>query len=167
MARSIACLSVAFSLWMIMTGTAAGQAAVESSVVAAGVSTAAAPASGIGGAISGLAATFEKAVSAGQQGSDAQSVVMTTAGTAVKHSATAARTRVRSTRIPPAPAPKWEDPSGIQAGLSYGEMVRRFGPPALEIVGDVGRSLTYSGPNGAFQIEVRDEKVTSIEKPKS
>lgn len=150
-----------------MTGTAAGQAAVESSVVAAGVSTAAAPASGIGGAINGLAASLEKAINAGQQGSDAKSVVTATSGTAAKHSPEGARTGLRSTHTPPAPAPKWEDPSGIQAGLSYGEMVRRFGPPSLEIVGDVGRSLTYSGPNGAFQIEVRDEKVTSIEKPKS
>ena len=167
MARSIACVAVASALWMTMTGTAAGQAAVESSVIAAGTSTAAASAAGIGGAISGLASTFEKTVRAGQQDSDANSIIVISAPAAGKRSSTAARKRLRSTDTPPAPAKKWEDPGGIQAGLSYGDLVRRFGPPSMEIVGDEGRSLTYSGPNGAFQVEVRDEKVASVEKPKS
>jgi hypothetical protein len=151
----------------MMPGTAAGQATVEYSLGAARAATTTAPARGIGEAISGLAASFDKVVKEGQQGSDVTPAASTTSRTAAKYSSTAGKTPSRSTHSPRPPAPSWEDPSGIQAGLSYGEMVRRFGPPALEISGEVGRSLTYSGTNGRYQIEVQDEKVASIEKPKS
>lgn len=159
MARSTACL-VSFSLWLTMAGTAAGQAAVEYGLGAARAATTAAPAKSVGKTISGLAGRLDKAVKAGQQRSDAKPVAAITAKPA-------AQTPTPSAHTPPLPAPNWEDPSGIQTGLSYGELVHRFGPPALEITGAAGRSLTYSGKNGAFQLGVQDQKVTSIEKPKS
>src|ERR1017187_9923614 len=165
MARSIAGFSVAFSLCIMMAGAAAGQAMVEYSLGAARAATTAAPAKGIGDAIGGLAGSLDKAVKAWQQDSDGKPAAATTTETAVRNTSRAVKTS-RSAHISPPPASNREDPSGIQAGLNYGEMVRRFGPPALEISDDVGRSLTYSGKTGAFQIEVRDEKVTSIEKPK-
>jgi hypothetical protein len=163
MARSIACFSIVFSLGIITSGTAAGQATVEAGLGAARAATTTAPARGIGDAVSGLAASLDKIVKAGQD-SDAKSNGVTAVET-IRYSSTAAKTRSRSTSK--SPAPNWEDPSGIQAGLAYGEMVRRFGPPALEITDEDGRALTYSGKNGAFQVLVRDDKVASIEKPKS
>jgi hypothetical protein len=150
-----------------MSGTAAGQAVVEYGLGAGRAATTAAPAKGIGQAISGLADSLDKAVKGGQQVSDAHPITTTTVTPAVKKPSSAARTPSPSALNSPPPAPNWEDPSGIQTGLSYGELVRRFGPPALEISGEEGRSLTYSGKNGAFQLEVQGEKVASIVKPRS
>jgi hypothetical protein len=161
MARLIGYLPVSFSLWLAMAGTALGQATVEYGLGAARAATTAAPGKGIGKAMSGLAGSLEKAVKAGQQGSDAQA----TPAAAKKTSATA-NAPSPSINTPPPPAPNWEDPNGISTGLGYEELVRRFGPPALEISGVAGRSLTYSGRDGTFQLEVQDGKVTSIEKPK-
>lgn len=164
MARSITCLLGSFFLWLTITGTAAGQAAVEYGIGAAHAATTAAPAQGIGKAMSGLAGSLDKAVKAGQQASDGQPVAATNTKTAAK---TTAKTMSPSAHTSPPPVQTWEDPSGIQTGLSYGELVRRFGPPALEISGEMGRFLTYSGKNRAFQLEVQDGKVTSVLAPKS
>jgi hypothetical protein len=65
-----------------------------------------------------------------------------------------------------AAASKWEDPSGIETGLSYDELLRRFGRPSLAITSETGRTLTYSGKGGAYHVELEDEKVASVRKPK-
>jgi hypothetical protein len=170
----MACLSISIWLWLTMAGTAAGQAVVEAGLGAAGSATAAASSRSVGNAISGLAGSLDKAIKAGQQDSDAPPAASSTVapGKAVP----AAKTPSSSSPLSPSshtahaaapPAPKWEDPSGIQAGLSYAELVRRFGPPALEISGETGRSLTYAGKDGTFRLDVVGDQVTSIRKPKS
>ena len=159
MARSIAYALVSFPLWLAMSGTAAGQTAVEAGLGAARAATTAAPAKGIGKAMSGLAGSLEKTVQARRQSSDGLPAGAATARTA-------AGTLSPSAKDAPPDAPDWEDPSGIQTGIGYPELVRRFGP-ALEITDELGKSLTYSGKAGVFQVEVRDGKVTSIVRPKS
>lgn len=149
-----------------MTGTASGQAVVESGLGAARATTTTAPAKGIGKAISGLADSLDKAVAAGQQVSEAHSRAETLPKSTAKVSSSAKRPLAPANLSSP-PAASWEDPSGIKPGLSYTELLRRFGPPTLEITGEAGKSLTYFGNSGAFQLDVRDEKVTSIEKAKS
>lgn len=149
MARSIAYLSISFSLWLTMAGTAWGQAAVEAGLGAGRAATTAAPARGVGKAIGGMVGSLDKVIKAGQV-SDAQPVAPGTVEPAAK----------------PAPASKWEDPSGIETGISYAELVRRFGPAALEISGEMGRTLTYSGKNGAYHVDVEGDKVTEVRKPK-
>jgi hypothetical protein len=168
----MACLSISIWLWLTMAGTAAGQAVVEAGLGAAGSATAAASSRSVGNAISGLAGSLDKAIKAGQQDSDAPSAA---SSTVVPKAAPAAKTPPSSSSSPSShtanaaapPPPKWEDPSGIQAGLSYAELVRRFGPPALEISGETGRSLTYAGKDGTFRLDVVGDQVTSIRKPKS
>ena len=182
MARSIACISAVFSLWIITPGAAVGQAAVEYAHGAGRAGTTAAPARGIGETIRGLAASFDKITG---QSSEAKPIVTTTvvrtrnapraarlASTTARPSAAATRLSARGTITTlggtPAARPAvthWEDPKGIATGLSYGDLVRRFGPPAMEITGDGARSLTYPGPSGGYQIELRGEKVASIVKP--
>lgn len=166
MARLNGYLAVSFSLWLAMAGTAMGQATVEYGLGAGRAATTAAPGKSIGKAMSGLAGSLEKAVKAGQQGSDAQATRAAAAKPAAKGSSSTDKTPSPAINTPPPPAPNWEDPNGISIGLSYAELVRRFGPPALEITGAAGISLTYSGKDGTFQLEVQDRKVTSIEKPK-
>jgi hypothetical protein len=66
---------------------------------------------------------------------------------------------------PPPPAPTYEDPAGIQAGLAYDELLRRFGPPSLEILtGPGARSLDYSTRDGEVRVECQDGKVIAARK---
>jgi hypothetical protein len=65
MTRSIAFLSVSFSLWLAVAGVAYGQAAVEAGLGAARAATTTAPAKGLGKSMSGLAGSLDKALKAG------------------------------------------------------------------------------------------------------
>ena len=158
MTRSLACFSVSFSLWLAMAGPAAGQAVVEAGLGAAGAATAAGPAKGIGKSMSGLSVALDKAFKQGQRVSDEQPLAATTAKPAAKTLSTTASAS-------PEPPPNWEDPSGVEAGLGYEELVRRFGPPTMAITNSAGRSLTYQGKDGVFLVEVRDGVVAAIVKP--
>jgi len=175
MARSLASLSVSVSLWLAMAGTAAAQATVEYGLGAARGSMSAAPAKGVGNAIGGLAGSLEKLFKSGPSGSEteAESARPTPVRKTVTKSAPAAAKARTPAPAPsaveaaPPPKPNWEDPAGIQTGMSYQDLVSRFGPPALAISGDEGRLLTYAGKSGSLQLEVQDDIVTSIQKPKS
>jgi hypothetical protein len=158
MARSIRYFLGALALWICMACTAEGQTAVEAGMGAARAATTTAPAKGIGKSMSGFAGSLDKAVRGGQQGSGRPSEGKAAARTTAETLSTPAKGALPA-------GPSREDPSGIQTGLSYQELVRRFGPPAMEITSELGTSLTYSGKSGLFQLEVRDGKVVSIEKP--
>ncbi len=116
---------------------------------AARAATTTAPASGIGKAIGGLVGSTDKTKTASTAGPASV--------TTVRVHASAAKT----------PAASFEDPSGIEAGLGYAELVRRFGPPAMQITDETGTSLSYAGKSGIFQLQVKDGKVAAIEKPRS
>jgi hypothetical protein len=151
MARSIGCLGISCSLWLVLAGTAAGQAVVEAGLGAAGAATTtAAPARGIAKSIGGMAGSLDKLIKA-QPESDTQTPATPTA---LAHAA------------PPASV-KWEDPTGIETGITYEELVRRFGPPTMEITGETGKSVTYAGKGGTVRLDVQDGKVTAVRKPKS
>jgi hypothetical protein len=158
MTRSIVWIPVSFSLWLAMAGTAAAQATVEAGLGAARAVTTVAPAKGIGKSMAGLAGSLDKALKGGQQGSDIQPP----AAIATKAAST---TQSPSAGISPAPVANWEDPGGIELGLSYEELVRRFGPSSMAITSGAERALTYPGKDGMFQVKVQDGVVKSIEKP--
>jgi len=62
------------------------------------------------------------------------------------------------------PAVHYEDPSKIEDGISYSDLVKRFGPPNLQITLDDGsRTLTYLGKSGNAELVVRDGKVGSVD----
>jgi len=158
MARRIGWCGLGGWLYLAMAGTAVGQATVEAGLGAARAATTTAPAAGLGTAMSGLAGTLNHALKGGQPGPDA--------GPAAKNPARPLSKTAGAEGASPA-ASKWEDPSGIETGLSYAELTRRFGPPSLEITVDTGRTLTYAGKSGAFHVAIEDEKVASVRKPKS
>jgi hypothetical protein len=163
MTRSMVCLSVSCSLWFAMAGTASAQAMLEYGLGASRAVTTAAPAAGIGKSMSGLAGSVDKALkAAGKQSSEAQPAA---AAAAVTAAAPAAKAPAIVAEAPPAPTPNWEDPSGIETGLDYEELVRRFGPSAMAITDGTERSLTYRGKDGMFQVKVLDGAVKSIAKP--
>jgi hypothetical protein len=151
-------LSVSLSLWLAMAGPAAGQAVVEAGLGAARAATTTGPAKGIGKSMSGLSVALDKVLKQGQAVSDEQPPAATMAKPADKTPSTTASAS-------PEPPPNWEDASGIERGLGYEELVRRFGPPAMAITNSAERSLTYRGKEGVFQVEVRDGVVVAIVKP--
>jgi hypothetical protein len=52
--------------------------------------------------------------------------------------------------------------------MEYQELIRRFGPPALQISdGGSGATLTYLSKGGPIQVEFADGKVASARKTKS
>ena len=154
MTRSIAFLSVSFSLWLAIAGVAYGQAAVEAGLGAARAATTTAPAKGLGKSMSGLAGSLDKALKAAP--SKAESTVANTPSVNAPSAAPV-----------PAPVASWEDPGGIEPGLSYEDLVRRFGPSAMSITSGTEKLLTYPGKDGMFQVKVQDGKVASIAKPKA
>jgi hypothetical protein len=158
MTRSLACFSVSFLLWVSMAVPAAGQAVVEAGLGAARAATSAGPAKGIGKSMSGLSVALDKALKQGKPVSDEQPAAVTMAKPTAKTPSTTASAS-------PEPPPNWEDPSGVEPGLGYEELVRRFGPPTMGITNSAGRSLTYRGKEGVFQVEVRDGVVAAIDKP--
>jgi hypothetical protein len=158
MARAIGWLAVSASIFMGLAGTAAAQATVEYGLGAARAATTTAPAAGLGKAMSGLAGSLDKALKGGQPDSDTRTASKTTS---------VPSTRPANPADTASAATKFEDPGGIDAGLSYADVVRRFGPPNLEISGETGKTLTYSTKSGSFHVDVEDDKVTSVRKPKS
>ena len=66
---------------------------------------------------------------------------------------------------PPKPAKVYEDPLGIKAGMSYVELLRRFGEPAMKVTSGGEQTLYYSRRDGRGQAEVRvmDGEVLSVD----
>ena len=141
-------------LWLAIAGIAYGQAAVEAGLGAARAATSTAPAKGLGKSMSGLAGSLDKALKTAPPKTPSTAAAIPSANTPTAEPA-------------PAPAPSWEDPAGIELGLSYEDLVRRFGPSSMSITSESETSLTYPGKNGTFQVKVQGGKVASIAKPKS
>ena len=69
---------------------------------------------------------------------------------------------------PPAPAVSYEDPAGIKEGMEYDEVIRRFGSPQLKFTSGPGDEvLSYSNKDQNFDVQMRNGKVTVIQKPGS
>ena len=156
MVRSMTTIPVSFWLWLAMAGTATAQATVETGLGAARAVTSTAPAKGIGKSMSGLAGSLDKALKGGQESPSDQPAAVVPAKPATKTGSTSPKTS-------PAPAASWEDPGGIEPGLTYDELVRRFGPCFMAITAGAERSLSYRGKDGVFQVKVQDGVVASIE----
>jgi len=150
-----------------MAGTAAAQATLEYGLGAAHGSMSAAPATSVGGIFGGLEKLFNSAVKPNSEAGPAAKPAAPARKAAAKPTPAAAAIKVPRQEPALSPKPRWEDPAGIQTGMSYADVVRRFGPPALAITGDQGRLLTYSGQSGPLQLQVQDEIVISIQRPKS
>jgi hypothetical protein len=140
-----------------------GQAMVE----AAGASSAA---SGSAGALKALGDTIK-----GTLGGADNTLKATSTTTVVHTSEPATPTRSKSKTgakngvapaAPAAPKPVYEDPQQIQTGISYEDVMHRFGPPAMSWTEESGATkLTYLTKAGPIQLEFADGKVSSVGKP--
>ena len=175
MTRSIACLLFCTALCLVTAGAAYGQAAAEAGLGAAGAATAAGPMKGIGNAMNGLSGALDKALKPVQTVPEYKPAAATRVRpvTSAKSKATnkmdpaAGPVAAAPALAPPPPAKIWEDPAGVETGLAYTELLSRFGPPTMIVTSSTERSFIYRGKQGMFQVQVRDEKVASIDKPQS
>jgi hypothetical protein len=77
------------------------------------------------------------------------------------------RITIQAASRPPAVVAAREDPSGIQPGISYAELVRRFGRPDFEVTAGPGTTtLTYFRKDGGIDVELQDGKVAKVVPPK-
>ncbi|HKW99310.1 MAG TPA: hypothetical protein VJN43_16335 [Bryobacteraceae bacterium] len=61
----------------------------------------------------------------------------------------------------------YADPHQIAPGISYDELVQRFGPPAFGVAAGPGaESLTYMAKGAAIDVDLRDGKVVKVTAPK-
>jgi hypothetical protein len=142
---------IAVFLWLATAGLMYGQAAVEAGLGASRASTSTAPAKGIGKSMSGLAGSLDKALKPAQK-------------EAAEEVTPAPALVVATAKAAPAKQ-KFEDAGGIEVGLAYDELVRRFGPASMAMTVGAERSLSYAGKDGMFQVTVQDAKVKAVEKP--
>ncbi len=57
----------------------------------------------------------------------------------------------------------YEDPTRIQQGMSYQEVVRRFGPPSYQVAtGPGAMTVSYLRKDGNVDLELRDAKVIKV-----
>jgi hypothetical protein len=142
-------------------GILSGQVILEAPLGASrAITTTKAPAARANKAIRGVVGSLDKVVKTPQEVADSASP------DASRETGTAPVEQVivwTPAPTPAVPAKIYEDPKGIRAGMASEELIRRFGPPALEVMGaSSGRTLTYSGKSGTIQLELRDEKVASL-----
>lgn len=135
-------------------GTASAQAMVENAMGAGRAATMTAPAKGIGGALNNLEKTLNKTVGATEE---------STPPASPKPAARTAASAPAAAAPAPAPVVHYEDAAQIETGLVYSVVVKRYGPPALEITtGTNTKTLSYRSRASILQIELLDGKVTSV-----
>ena len=119
-----------FSMLFGLEGILGAQAMVEHALGAGRAATTTAPARGVGKAVSGVMGSLDKVLKTGKDASGSPPPAETrgTARPGAKQLATLAPPDA----VPAVPAKVYEDPTGIQAGMANEELIRRFGPPALE-----------------------------------
>jgi hypothetical protein len=152
-----------------LEGMLAGQTMIEYGLGAGRAGTSTAAGKGVSKAVGGLVDKLNKVLSTGQEATSTSESPSTSRGTGSARQGTGQRATLAPLgQAPVVPAKIYEDPTGIRAGMANEELVRRFGPPALEVTGaSSGRTLTYSGKNGIVQLDLRDEKVSRISAMKS
>jgi len=154
-----------FSIGVFWAAAARGQTMVEHSAATAGASTAAAGVKGAGKSIGdvfrGLNETLKRAETAKQDGNTpAATTSVTTLSGQSKQSAK------------PVPASKPIDPSQVPEGLERGELIKRFGEPALQLSERSNSRLVerlWYNTTGSDQLEIKliGGKVASVRPPAS
>jgi hypothetical protein len=160
--RSIALATSCVLGLVAFEATAAAQTSVEYGAAAARAATA------VGSASKGAGGLFNSLDKALKSATDPRAGASAPAKPPAVEPKTAAKTTTapaQPEKVAPPPAPTYEDPAGIKAGLAYDELLTRFGPPSLEIItGPGASSLDYITKEGGVRVECRDGKVVAAGK---
>jgi len=126
---------------------AVAQGIVEYSVGAGGAANATGPAQQLGKSMSGIWGGVNQAAKPTPSQSNTQTIKLKA-------------TRSTSSRRP---AAAYEDPRQIDAGITYDELLRRFGPPSMSVTNQSGTELWYG--TGNVKVQMRDGKVWMADGP--
>jgi len=157
MGKSAPKMAVGFVLMAGFSAAARAQAVTEYGSMASKSATVGKRANNISKSIGGVWGSLDKTIKSQDRGNS-----MATSPGRAEQSATV-RTRRRSTSGSRPAATIHEDPSRIQPGLGYEEVIRRFGPASFEVsTGPGTKTLAYPGKNGGIDVELLDGKVTKV-----
>ena len=150
-------------LLIVLSSTLPAQAVVEAAAGAARATTTGVPTQKAGKAIGGV---FDNLAHALPNSEKAQTGA---AGATASRSSGPAPAVAKPGPIPAIPTPKsdvtFEDASGIQEGMEYAEVTKRFGPPSLSLMSASDQeTLCYTQKGANFDVTVRGGKVTSVRK---
>jgi len=135
-----------------MPAALSGQAMVEYGLGLAASGTAGAPGQTAGRSIAGIMSNLTQTLNSANHAPAAAAAAV--AAVPAKPAAVATE--------PPKPAVTYADPSGITAGMDRAEMIKRFGPSAMQILSSGGReSFTYEFKDRTVDVEVLNGKVAS------
>jgi hypothetical protein len=139
---------------------ASAQAMVENALGAGRAATSTAPMKGIGGTLNNLEKTLNKTLN----GAETAPATLSAPETRTTAPAQNVRTATLAAPVAMAPAVHYEDPKLIVPGTAYNELLRRFGPAALEITtSSDAKTLSYMSREGSLQVELIDGKVSEIQ----
>jgi hypothetical protein len=164
MRRSALSLSACFITILVLRAPAYAQAAAEAGLGAAASSIGTAGAGGVGKSVGGLFKNLDQTLK-----SSGSAATSTTVSPGASGSSKAVpRDKAAAAKSESAPRPNYEDAMQIQKDIGYEELLRRFGPPAMQFAGaDDSRTMTYVSAGGSVQLELKGEKVIGVEKTKS
>ncbi len=158
------------SLLILLPALACAQATGEYGTAAAAASTASAGAKAVGNSIAGALQKLNKNLDGGSSSAktEAPAPASRSKAKARKSAPTSKSDPATPAATPAAPAPPqptYEDPEGIQQGMTYDDVVRRFGPPAIGLTTAPGeQSLTYVKKGASFDVKLVNGKVASVQK---
>lgn len=139
---------------------ASAQAMVENALGAGRAATSAAPMKGIGGTLNNLEKSLNKTLGV------AETPAETRTAPATRKSAPATTVRTAALTAPVAifvPV-HYEDPKLIAPGTAYDELLRRFGPGALEITTGLNtKTVSYMNREAILEVQLVDGKVSQIQ----
>ena len=152
-----------FLLLAAIPAAAWSQAMVEYGLGAAAAGSAGA--GGVGRGMSGIFNSLSKTLGTATEGqTGAASTTQSTRTATSKAKAGAAQPSATALPAePPKPAVVYEDPAGITTGMGWGELLSRFGEPAMKVTsGAASESLTYETKERSVDVEMRGGKVYSL-----
>ena len=150
--------------FVLMAGfcAARAQSVTEYGSMASKSSTVGRRADSIGEQIGGVWGTLDKTIKSQERGTSQEASPDRTV------ERPAAQARRRSTRGTRTARTNYEDPSRIQPGLGYEELIRRFGPASFEVsTGPGAKTLAYPAKDGDIDIELLDGNVTKVARMKA
>ena len=148
---------IATGVFVIASFCAAkAQSVTEYGSMASKSSTVGQRANSIGKEIGGVWGSLDKTIKS-QDGGSSQGA---SPGRPAQHTPVRSRRKAPGSR---AAAAIHEDPSRIQPGLAYEDVIRRFGPASFEVsTGPGTKTMAYPGKNGGIDVELLDGKVVKV-----
>ena len=157
--------AVGIALGMVLgVSPAFGQAMVEAAGASSAASGSAGPLKGLGDAIKGVLGGVDNSL----KSTTSTTVVHSSGPVTTVKTRTRSKARLKTALAEPAVAkPVYEDPQKIQAGITYEDLMHRFGPPAMRWTEESGATkLTYLTKAGPIELQfAADGKVSSVGKP--